>query len=326
MGMQEGTLTWPYVAACDPATEFPQLSPEQQAVAVRLAVEWMWSRSGRRYGTRPVVYRPAAAHQPHRPAYASYGYGYGAVTALPWQRPGSRESRQVLELPPPVASVESVTINGAPLDPQLWRVDGRVLVRQDGGDWPQTQTMIAALGSPDTWAVNYTRGYPVPIFGQYATGRLVCYFDRQMSAGKPCELPYNTTTVSRGGVTINRDKGKAGQTSPVPEVEQWLAMVNPDGLRSEPAVWSPDFPRASDPYPGSYTTGTVPPVGQASQFSVLVLPPDADVPPGTPPGTVILWTDGTPVGTAPAPHLVVPEGGTAPATLPSGTVLLQTES
>lgn len=335
MTLQEGPLAWPYLPLCDLAADPLGLTSAQQDTVIALAVEWMWSRSARRFGTRPVLFRPPTV-QPMRTVNLFYGaplggvygsgypgYGYsGGCNGDDWAR------QRVLELPGPVVSVQQVIINGAVLDPEGYRLDGKYLVRHDGAAWPQTQNMIAAPGNTDTWSIAYTRGEPVSTFGQYATGRLICYFAKKFQAGEACELPYNTTGVTRGGVSIRRDTSKAAQTSPVPEVDQWLSMVNPNGLQAPPVVWSPDGPRARWPYGGSLAgqTQNDPPQGQPSAFNVLVLNPDEQVPPGTPAGTVILWTDGTAVPASVAPHLVVPLGEQAPAGVPPGTVLLQTET
>lgn len=293
--LTEGTLTWPYTSGVADA-DLGQLSTALQAVAIQTAVEWMWGNSGRVYGTRAAVYRPQARGR-GVPGWPGIGLqpvpgAAGALLELGQDDVWTVEDDQTLELPGPVASVESVQINGVPADPSVWRLDGRWLVRQDGSFWPTTQNMIAPLGQPDTWAVMYTRGYPPSQFGQYATAKLIDYFAKQLKSGSPCHLPWNTTTVSRAGVTVTRDANKAVKTSPVPEVDQWIALVNPAGLIAQPRVWSPDLRRNKKPYANSYLA-TAPPQGVpfgdvASLSDVLVLAPGEPVPAGTPIGTVIL--------------------------------------
>jgi len=294
--MTEGPVQWAYAADCTASSlGIPQPQFQQ---AIDRAVEWLWSRTGRRYGTRTVVYRPQtrARGVPGWPGIGLQPFGAATYSGM-WgfDSDWAPERDQTLELPPPVASVESVTINGTIVDPQIWRVEGNWLVRQDGGYWPRTQNMIAALGSADTWAVSYTRGTPPSPFGQYATGRLICYFGGLIGSGKPCVMPYNTTRVTRAGVSIERDPGKAGQTSPVPEVDQWIQMVNPNGLTSEPLVWSPDVDRGRWPFAGSYLQTTAPQgmsIGDITQLAdFLVLGPTDPVPAGTPVGTVIFRSD-----------------------------------
>jgi hypothetical protein len=54
-------------------------------------------------------------------------------------------------------------------------------------------------------------------------------------------------SVTRQGVTIALldpqrylDKGKLG----IPDIDQWLAAVNPNAIPERGTVWSPDVPRA----------------------------------------------------------------------------------
>lgn len=295
MTMTEGPLVWEFYPACDLTALVPPLTSGQQTQVIAQAVEWLWVRSARRYGTRSAVYRPQSRGR-GRPGWPYVGlqpYGSSplALMEVAVDDDWSIESDQVLKLPPPVATIEAVEINGVAVDPTLYRREGDYLVRQDGGMWPRTQNMIAALGLLDTWCVRYTRGYPPSAYGQWATGKLICYFATQASQGKPCELPLNTTSVSRAGVSIQRDPKKGAPTSPVPEVDRWLTLVNPEGLQSEPKVWSPDVDRNRRPFAGSYE-GTTPPqgvwtAGAVTSATVLVLGPTDPVPPGTPIGTVI---------------------------------------
>jgi len=286
--LTSGPLAWPYIPACTAVSL--GITTDQYTQASVNAAEWMWSHSARRYGTRTTVYRPQSRER----GYAAPWAGLQPVGGWTGIQPDTVEHDQVLELPPPAASITTVTVNGTAVDPTLWRQEGNWLVRQDGGFWPRTQNMLAALGSADTWAVTYERGLAVSPWGQYATGLLICYFARQLSAGRPCVMPYNTTSVTRAGVTIQRDKATADKTSPVPEVDQWLAQVNPHGLAQAPAVWSPDTDRNRWPFSGSYTATQAPQgmsIGDVTQLAdFLVLTPGQTVPEGTPVGTVILRT------------------------------------
>lgn len=299
MWLSEGPLTWPYVTGVCDMTALG-LTTAQQTMVVANAVEWMWAHSGRFYGTRAAVYRPQSRGRgvPGWPGIGLQPVGAGgtALLMMGLDEDWSVESDQTLELPGPAVSVQSVEINGVTVDPTLYRLDGRWLVRQDGQFWPRTQNMIAALGQQDTWAVHYTRGQPVSDFGVYATAMLICYFAKRVLAGLTCDLPYNTTSVSRGGVAIARDKNDAqgrasGKNSPVPAVDQWLEMVNPNNLQAQPKVWSPDTARNRRPYAGSYLGSTAPQgmsLGDIRNLAdVLVLAPGGPVPPGTPIGTVI---------------------------------------
>ena len=88
--------------------------------------------------------------------------------------------------------------------------------------------------------------------GQVAAGKLAAAWLKVLT-GDPssCKLPYNATTVTRGGVTVNRDITAALKTTGVEAADRWVASVNPQGLTRPPAVWSPDVPRNGRPYLGS---------------------------------------------------------------------------
>jgi hypothetical protein len=281
MTISAGPVLWPMAPNCDAAGL--DITPTQWADAQARAVEWCWALSGRFYGTRATVYRPAQLLlcQSAWPPFLASIYG-------PW--PGAEWNlsdptrQQVLELPRPAVSVTSVEIDGTAADPELYRLEGNFLVRQDGGQWPSRQNMIVPLGNLDTWAVSYVRGVPVPASGQYAAGVLACELGKQIAGGK-CRIAFNATTVTRAGVTINRDILNAARTTGVQEVDQWVASVNPQGLAREPSVWSPDVPRAPL-FEGSWNDS-----GPPEPFigaPVLVLAPGDPIPPGTAPGTIII--------------------------------------
>lgn len=58
MTVQEGVLAWPFIPACDLVADYPTLTGQQRSEAVDAAVEWVWSHTGRQFGTRAVVLRP----------------------------------------------------------------------------------------------------------------------------------------------------------------------------------------------------------------------------------------------------------------------------
>lgn len=292
--MTEGPLTWPFYPACDMGAL--GLSPEQQTQVIAVAVEWLWANSGRQFGTRAVVYRPQAiapARSQLVPSFlqpvsgSPWGYGYGNLSSDECDPARAF----VLELPEPAVSVEQVQIGAVVVDPQVYRLDGKWLVRQDQQPWPTTQNLISPLGAENTWAVSYTRGLLPDPFGQYACGKLICKVANDVKSGKPCAVPFNATMVSRAGVTVQRDITKALKTTGVSEADQWVALVNPVGLQSNPAVWSPDLPRNRWAFAGSLTTQEQGFTGFAVDASFLVLGPTDPVPDGTPVGTLIFRTE-----------------------------------
>lgn len=288
MTASEGPLTWPIAPNCDAASL--GITAPQWADAQARAVEWVWGLSGRFYGTRTCVLRPQALLPSGccggLPPYLQtiYGWPFDTDPRLP-----DPTRQQVLELLRPAVSVTAVEIDGTVMDPSLYRLEGDYLVRQDGDVWPSTQDLISALGQTNTWAVTYERGVEVPAQGQYAASVLACELGKQIVPGAKCRIAFNATTVTRAGVTINRDILMAARTTGVAEVDQWVALVNPNALQREPAVWSPDVARNAWPFAGSSIPAATPPVPiMAPRAGVLVLDIGEPVPPDTPIGTVIL--------------------------------------
>jgi|SRR5215831_519400 len=150
-----------------------------------------------------------------------------------------------IELPMPVYRVQSVTINGATLDPSAYRADGNLLVRQDGKAWPVVQNLAHVLGDVDTWSVTYLKGTPVPQYLNDAAGILACELAKAR-VGADCRLPRRVQSVTRNGTTVQMinlqdllDKGLTG----ILEVDQAILSANPGGLRQRPRVVSPDLPQ-----------------------------------------------------------------------------------
>lgn len=265
MIIEQSDLTWPYTPACD--MDKMGLTPAQQAVAVALGTEWLWMLTARRYGVRTVVDRPATSATwrcfADVPPYLVSMYGSLAWPFDTDPRTGYVSSRQWVELARDASAVTAVTITAPAttavpspptvvVDPSAYRLEGNYLVRQDGGEWPQTQDMIAALGSPNTWSVAYSRGVPPSAWGQYAAGLLIQQFAQAIIGDTNCKLPYNVLTAARSGVTITKNVLKAASTTGIALVDQYVAAENPNALQSPGSVWSPDVSRNQPPYRGSY--------------------------------------------------------------------------
>jgi hypothetical protein len=256
----EGALQWPFRQQCDPTAL--QATAAQVADATALALDWLWSLTARRFGTRSVVDRPASlpaggAACGMYPSYLQSVYGplgwggLGGWTGLP---------PEVIELQGPAVAVTQVSITDsdgltAVLATNAYRLEGNYLIRQDGGVWPLGQNMVAALGQANTWAVTYNRGYQVPLAGQVAMGLLICEFLKALRMDKSCRLPANVTAATRSGVSVTLDLTKAMRTTGVAEVDRWVTSVNPNGRQGPGQVWSPDVRRNQPPYRGVYARG-----------------------------------------------------------------------
>lgn len=141
---------------------------------------------------------------------------------------------RVVHLPGPVQEVVEVVIgSGAALSGDEYALEGDVLYRK-GGDWP-CQDLGKPLGEVGTWSVTYTRGYPPPEGTAKFVGTLAAEFLKACS-GEKCRLPRTVTEVVRRGVTwkVRQEIDKAG--TGVPEIDMWLAAVNPNHLMQAPSV------------------------------------------------------------------------------------------
>lgn len=257
---------WEYSAfCCDAIPAEDDRTPEQQALFDKLhavAAEVLWRASGRRYGTTgcPIKARPC------RPSCSPSTYGNSGLAAFPWlplQSGGSwinircgdnctgkeccSAGCKEIVLPGPVHAVTEVAVDGVVLPADSYRVDDhRRLVRMDGACWPACQDMALADGEAGTWSVTYELGIPLGAEGQYAFSVYLCELWK-LCTGARCRLPLNVEGVFRQGVNIDFADANldllSGMRTGIPEVDGWLAGVNPDRLRSPSSVWSVDAPR-----------------------------------------------------------------------------------
>lgn len=146
----------------------------------------------------------------------------------------------VLELPGPVAQVNTVWIDGAVFE--AWALyNANMLVRTDGEQWPACQNLDRDLTEDGTWGVDYTRGIPWPVGGRRAVGALACEFARLCSGDKRCRIPANVVSVTRDGVSYDLDPTtyyENGLTS-LPEVDLFVSSVNPKHIARPFGVYTP---------------------------------------------------------------------------------------
>jgi hypothetical protein len=231
--------------------------PALQDFAKRVAVELVWRLSGRRFGLCETTVRPCRRRcdQPRLPTWPPPPGGgwWPVLTGGSWINAACGSCRPdcscaelcEITLPGPVHSVAEVQVDGQVLDAGAYVVhDHRVLVRTDGGCWPDCQDLTAKPGEPGAFVVTYTQGVAVPPGGQYAAGVYACELVKSCTGGN-CRLPKRVQSLTREGVTLTfldpldfLDKGRTG----IPEVDQWIAAVNPAALREPSRVYSPDLP------------------------------------------------------------------------------------
>lgn len=145
-------------------------------------------------------------------------------------------------VPAPVTSLVQVSIAGEVVPEDDYRLDNRrYLVPTTGGQlvpWP-SQDMNKATDTEGTWKVQLYAGTEPPRPLIHAAKELTAQLLRRFETGD-CDLPDNTTSVTRDGVTISmqtRQEGKIGLPTVDHAIEQYgckqrRRMADPSGRRA----------------------------------------------------------------------------------------------
>ena len=236
------------------------LSPDQQALALRLAAFTVYSLTGRQFGTVTLTLRPCNAPL-LPPLYQVYpvnlinpwgtdeGNSYYPVYIQNgvWHNAGCRGinccgATCEVELPRTV-SISAVSVDGATVDPSAYRIDdAHWLVRTDGACWPQCQDFDKNSGT-NVFLITGVFGRLVPLEALDAAAQLACEIGKAIK-GQPCRLPQRMQSLSRQGVSVQfpsvnsyLDRGLTGLN----EVDQLVVQFNPGRLAQRPIVVSPDI-------------------------------------------------------------------------------------
>lgn len=259
-------FTWPIDRSAFPALPATDADGYAEALAIQsgsedLAVGVLWALSGRQYGLNDVTVRPCRIERSfgmgttsrlgYRDGYDGLYGGLGSVfwnmfiwNDGDWLMDGCGCGAQcrvsgprMIHLPGPAQSINSVTVNGAVLDPSTYTLEGNVLYRV-GAIWP-FQDLGRPAGEQGTWTVDYQRGIPVPSGVAQLTGQLALEMFNAVKAPTKCRLPRNVVAVSRNGVSYQvydpTTFYAAGKTG-MPEIDLWLMSVNPDHIMQAPSV------------------------------------------------------------------------------------------
>jgi hypothetical protein len=244
----EAPCVWPVDRGC-----LPDLPPEDdldydtklaaRSNAEDIAVFVLWSLSGRRFGQCPAVARPCPRPYPTWPSWSSApGIFVPVYWGGQWQNftcgcSGGCEitGPRAVHLPGPVGKVTEVNLGPQTLAEDEYVLEGDVLYRL-GADWPH-QNLGLPLPEEGTWSVEYLRGQPVPPYVAKMTGQLAAEFIVACEGGK-CRLPRTVVSTSRSGVShvFNPEAMLSAGYTGLPEVDTWLAAVNPHKLLSAPRV------------------------------------------------------------------------------------------
>jgi len=236
-----------YDPACGPGETLESLAPSGVALYEEMAVDYLWNWTGQQFGTCQVAYRPCRQNcgsttgGRFTPALIG-GQWYNLACGSCGDTCGCGFT-STLRLPPPVVSVDEVRIDGTVLDAAAYELQGRYLVRTDGGRWPTCQDLGAPTTEAGTWEITFTAGTPVPVGGQLAAGRLTQELAKAACGDSTCQLPRRLQSLTRQGVAIVMDtfddlaKGGTG----IWLIDSWVASVTKAPTRSR--VYSPDVSR-----------------------------------------------------------------------------------
>jgi hypothetical protein len=272
-----GPCDWPADMSCDP--KWANYSAAVQQRALSLATEVLWAFTGHRFGLCPVTVRPC--RQPIRcrwSGWSGYGWNAGAYQSGSVLQPyvldglwrngcggcGSEcgcNQQCVIRLSGPLYAVTQVMTGGAVVPDTAWVVyNGTttpLLVRTDDECWMHCQNMTQPDDGADALAVTYLKGTPVPNTGRAACGILASEIAKACVGASGCRLPTRVSQVVREGMTLSfidplslYQQGRTG----IPEVDMWIAAVNPQGVVRPGAIFSPDVNRGrqvtqSNPHP-----------------------------------------------------------------------------
>lgn len=245
---------WPIVVDPECCPGWDQLPEPARARGIRFATEVIWALSGRQFSACTACVRPCAttclscgdaAYPPgsyiwrNAPYGGAAGGGCGCGCSM-----GSCKSACAVRLDPaPVIAVTSVKIDGMVVPSNTYQViDGNLLVRNPAaGCWPTCNDLSLPDTAPGTWSATYSWGTAASAVALDMAAIMACEVGK-LCSGQKCRLSGRITQLSRDGVSITLDPQaflKAGLTS-LPEIDQWLKVVNPHALPQRGEVWSPD--------------------------------------------------------------------------------------
>lgn len=237
---------WPVdTTGCE---DFESLPTEVRDVSRSLAAQTIRMLTGYSVGGCPVLVRPCTEQHLRRLGFYQPGFLNPYINAYgQWVNGcGCRTSCSCTDLPAaylgqPVGEVQEVKVDGVVLDPSAYALSEGRLLRRDGDSWPLCQDMSLPDTEVGTFSVSLLRGAPVDGLGARMAGVLACEYAKALQGSKSCRLPKNVTAITRQGITMELDNGLfPGGLTGIREVDVYLRLHNPYGLRRPSAVWSPD--------------------------------------------------------------------------------------
>lgn len=242
----------------------------------RVASEYLWAMTGRRLGPScPVTVRPCrkscfdASWLSGR--FLNQGQYLSTGGFIPYMMNGRMYNATVcgcdtdchcgpelceIDLPGPVFDIQSVTIDGAVVDPATYGIyDGRYLTRLNTGVatdeakcWPTCQDMTLPPTEVGTFAVTYRSGLALSSMATMAVTELTAHFIRGCNGGCGCGsgTRQNLQRLSRQGVDLEfadpQELFTDGRTG-IETVDFFIRAANPYGVADQLRVISPDSPK-----------------------------------------------------------------------------------
>lgn len=250
--------TWPVQWIC----ELTAGSIPVTGLALQAATEILWSLSGRRFGICTVTLRPckrtcsdvpwpgslwpAVIPGQTYPMPVNLGGGeWLNLTCGSCIRDCSCSVLEEVKLPGPVYAITEVVIDGVVLSADAYRLDnGRLLVRVDGGQWPQCNDLSKNAGEVGTWTITAQYGEDVPALGRIAVGELACEIAKALQ-GEECALPRNLQSLVRQGVSLTfQDPNEIAENGllGLRFTDMLIQTYNPSGQRAPSRVYDVDGP------------------------------------------------------------------------------------
>lgn len=229
-------VRWPAAANIEQVEEFPRRIAELYATTSLTALTLG------RVGGNAVTIVPGGLDRVEGwyGLYDVIGRFYPAInpSAYDLQRWSDFFRTEAVVLPGPVGAVTEVRVANTVLPPESWRVeDGKYLIRTDGEDWPRDLS--------GAFTVTYLNSYEADDLAQHAAGVLALEFLKLVTGDrKGCRLPSSITNVNRQGLSFEVARGMFpdGLTG-LPEVDAFILLWNPHGLKTAPMVYSLDVDR-----------------------------------------------------------------------------------
>lgn len=136
-----------------------------------------------------------------------------------------------------------IQLPGAPVTSILSAVAGGDPFTDYRAELPAGLVYVTAAVPPPSVTFTYRHGIPPPVGGLLAAVDLAVEYGKARAGDQSCRLGPRVTQVTREGVTVDLSTESESELTGIPSVDGWVRSVNPQGLRCNATVWSPDSPQ-----------------------------------------------------------------------------------